>query len=413
MSWRVVAICAVVVVSMLTVAGCRPSPSPVSRAKIAADETIKERTASVDNVGDQPSQRREVVKRWSRAGYQRPPVVDFHGHLSAFGVDRIASIMDGNGIDLIVNLSGGSGRRDERAWVMAQMLSRVLGGRIINFANVDWKGFGEADWARREADRLDHVVRTRGFRGLKISKALGLSVTDEAGRLAAVDDARIGPLWAKAAELRIPVSIHVADPRAFWLPLDEKNERFEELSAHPSWSYARRDDVPSWSALLDAAERLYKAQPKTTFVAVHFGNAAEDIERVDRMLDSCPNVWIDISARVGEFGRHKPERVRAFFIKHQDRILFGSDIAVSDDYLMLGSNGEEVPKMAAVGPFYEAHFRYLEGKARQIPHPSPIQGRWKVDAVELPAKVLDKVYRLNAVRLLGQSRLQAPSGDGR
>jgi predicted TIM-barrel fold metal-dependent hydrolase len=121
------------------------------------------------------------------------------------------------------------------------------------------------------------------------------------------------------------------------------------------------------------------------------------------MLETCPNVWIDISARVGEFGRHRSERVRGFFVKHQDRILFGSDIAVSDDYLMLGSNGAEVPQMPAVRPFYEAHFRYLEGKARQIAHPSPIQGGWKVDSIGLPEKVLDKVYRLNAVRLLARS----------
>lgn len=340
---------------------------------------------------------------WSRPGYQRPGLIDFHGHLSIFGHDRISAIADQVGIALFINLSGGSGRQGERGWMLAELLTEKLKGRVVNFFNVDWQGMGQPGWARREADRLEHVVRTRGFLGLKISKALGLGVTDQAGRLVTVDDPRLAPLWRKAGELGIPVSIHVADPKAFWAPADANNERWEELRVHPGWSYAGKD-VPSWAEMLDASERLFKSYPGTTFVAVHFGNAAEEIDRVDRMLDACPNLLIDVSARVGEFGRHPAQKVRAFFLKHADRILFGTDIGVADDYLMLGSNGEEMPTMADVGPFYEAHFRYFEGDGVQIAHPSPIQGPWKVDAIALPAAVLDKLYRDNALRVLATAR---------
>jgi len=340
-----------------------------------------------------------VAPPWSRPGYKRGGIIDFHSHLAIFGVERIASILDDMDIKLIINLSGGSGRRGERAWLLSQVLSDRLDGRVVNFANVDWQGFGVAGWSARETERLEYVVRRRGFRGLKISKALGLGVTDRDDELVAVDDPRLGPLWRKAGELGIPVAIHVADPKAFWAPMDDKNERREELSVHPSWSYVGRD-VPSWSELQDASARVFKAYPKTTFVAVHFGNAAEEVERVDRLLDACPNVWIDLSARVGEFGRHPAKRMRAFFIKHQDRILFATDLGVSDEYLMLGSNGAVPPQMKDVRPFYEANFKYLESDAKQIDHPSPIQGDWKVDAISLPASVLDKVYRDNALRLL-------------
>jgi predicted TIM-barrel fold metal-dependent hydrolase len=336
---------------------------------------------------------------WSRPGYERKGLIDFHGHLAIYGVERIGAILDELKIDLMINLSGGSGRRGERAWLLSQLLSERLGGRIVNFANVDWQGFGLAGWSAREAERLEYVVRRRGFRGLKISKALGLGVVDREDQLVAVDDPRLAPLWQKAGELGIPVSIHVADPKAFWAPLDDKNERFKELGAHPSWSYADKD-VPGWAELLDASERVFKAHPKTTFVAVHFGNAAEEVERVDRMLDACPNAWIDLSARVGEFGRHPVERMKAFFLKHQDRILFATDIGVSDEYLMLGSNGPIPPQTKDIRPFYEAHFHYFEGNERQIDHPSPIQGDWKVDAIALPDAVLDKIYRGNALRLL-------------
>lgn len=382
--------------------GCRQQPPEVVQASAEPDPSAA--------VAEAPPER---APPWAREGYKRPPIIDFHGHLSLYGVERIEAILDDLSIDKMINLSGGSGRKGERAWLLSQILSERLKGRIVNFANVDWQGFGLAGWGTREADRLQYVVLHRGFRGLKISKALGLGVVDRDDKLVAVDDPRLAPLWQKAAALGIPVSIHVADPRAFWEPLTASNERYKELSVHPSWSYADKD-VTSWSGLLDAQERLFKAHPKTTFVAVHFGNAAEDIERVDRLLDACPNVWIDIAARVGEFGRHPAERVRAFLLKHGDRVLFATDIGIADDYLMLGSNGAIVPRLKDVRPFYEAHFRYLEADQRQIAHPSPIQGDWLVDAVALPDALLDKLYRGNAERLLAQAegaiaRFRAPS----
>ena len=341
---------------------------------------------------------------WSRPGYVRPKVIDFHGHLSIYGVDPIATILDDNGIDQIVNLSGGSGRDGGRSWILSRVLSERFGGRILNAMNVDWRGFGQEGWAAREVANLRRAVRTQGFVALKISKALGLGVKAPDGKLVVPVDPRIEPLWAEAARLGVPVCIHVADPKAFWTKPDATNERYAELSAHPSWTYFGKAGVASWSALLDASERLFQQNPKTTFVAVHFGNAAEELDRVDRMLTRLPNVWIDVSARVGEFGRHAPEKVRAFFVRHQDRVLFGTDIGISDSYLMLGSNGEQQPTMADVRPFYEAHFRYFEGSQRQIAHPSPIQGAWKVDAIALPDGVLNKLYRDNAVRLLAAGR---------
>ena len=350
--------------------------------------------------------------------YVRPPIIDYHAHLSLDGLDRIARIMTENGIETFVNLSGGSLRHGDVEWAAALELSKKLGGRVINFENPDWHGFGEPDWAEREAARLEVSVEQYGFRGLKISKGLGLGVTDQQDRLIGADDARLGPLWKKAADLGLPVSIHVADPRAFWLPLTPQNERWDELHAHPYWAYGPippelagdmppRPPVPSWQEMLQAAERLYRQNPRTTFVAVHFGNAAEDVDYVAGLLDRNPNVWIDIAARVGEFGRHPAEKIRAFFEKYQDRIVFGTDIGVGADYLMLGSNGEIEPTMKDVAPFYAAHARYLETRDRAIAHPSPIQGNWKVDAIGLAPGVLNKIYRANALRVLDRAALMA------
>lgn len=340
---------------------------------------------------------------WHRVGYTPPAIIDFHGHLGFSGVARIDRIMKDNGVELIVNLSGGSGRSQGIGWQRAIALVQAMKGKVVNFANVDWSGCCGPAWSTREVARLRFAVTKLQYTGLKISKGLGLGVTDETDKLVAVDDRRLDPLWQEAARHRLPVSIHVADPKAFWEPLNDRNERWTELRAHPSWSY-HGEAVPSWAALLDAAERMFKRNHKTTFVAVHFGNAGEEPDRVDKMLSRLSNVYIDTAARVGEFGRHSPKKLRNFFIRHQDRIVFGTDIGIAAGYLMLGSNGEIEPTDKDVKPFYDAHFRYFEGKERQIAHPSPIQGEWKVDAISLPDAVLQKIYRDNALKLLAKVR---------
>jgi predicted TIM-barrel fold metal-dependent hydrolase len=353
--------------------------------------------ASTEN----PAIPRPVPSTWVR-----PLIIDMHGHLDPSGAARLVRILTENGIDKVVNLSGGSYRHGPADWEAAKALADQFGGRVINFASPDWSMFGVRGWAEREAGRLQEAVDRYGFRGLKITKALGLGAVDQDDRLVAPDDPRLQPLWAKAAELGVPVSIHVADPRAFWLPTTPQNERWDELKVHPYWSYADRPEVLPWPELLQQAERLYRANPRTTFVAVHFGNAAEDLDYVDGLLDRNPNVVIDIAARVGEFGRHPAGKVRQFFLKRQDRVLFGTDMGVGGDFLMLGSNGAVEPGIEDVAPFFQAHFRYLESALRQIDHPSPIQGRWKVDAIGLPPQVLDKLYRGNALRLLDRDTLR-------
>jgi len=379
--------------------------------------------ASCGRAGDKGG---PAAKDVAQPGWKRPPIIDFHAHLSLDGAERVRQIADTNGIELFVNLSGGSARHGTQAWQISQMLSRELPGRVVHFVNPNWRDFGAPGWAEREAAALETAVLQFGFAGLKISKGLGLGHTDENDRLVAVDDRRLDPLWAKAGALGVPVCIHVADPRAFWWPLTERNERWDELGVHPYWAYGpvpaavlsrfpdeiqqlvlRRPKVPSWPALLQAAERMYRNHPKTIFVAVHFGNAAEDLDYVDGLLDRNPNVWIDTAARVGEFGRHPAARLRAFFDKWQDRIVFGTDIGVGGDHLMLGSNGEIEPELKDVEPFYRGHWRFFETSERAIPHPSPIQGRWTIDAIGLSPAVLDKIYRANALNLLDRGGVRA------
>jgi predicted TIM-barrel fold metal-dependent hydrolase len=191
----------------------------------------------------------------------------------------------------------------------------------------------------------------------------------------------------------MPVAIHIGDPEAFFLPTDRFNERYEELQAHPDWSFYGRD-FPSFQSLLDARDRVYARHAKTTFIGLHVGHHAEDLEDVSRSLDRFPNVHVELAARIGELGR-QPRASRRFFDKYQDRILFGTDAV---------PHGVETPQQVFGDELYQIYYRFLETADEYFdyaPAPIPPQGRWRIYGIELPEGILKKVYFENAARVLG------------
>jgi hypothetical protein len=319
--------------------------------------------------------------------------------------EDVELVLDENNIDFIFNLSGGSPRQGQS---LAMMLARDSGGRVANLMTIDWEGIDEFAFGEVLAAELELLVTEYGYVGLKVSKALGLFARDGFDRLIDVDDPRLFPLWEKAGELGVPVFIHTSDPLAFWDPTTPENERFAELAVHPSWSF-HGPEFPSREELLSERDHLLELFPETTFVGVHFGNNPEDPEYVSSLLDAHPNLYIDLAARVPELGRHDPDRVREFFVRHKDWILFATDIVIVKQRGLtsytLGSGGEEPDVYEEVRPFYHTHDRWLRSSDRDFEHPTPIQGDWTIDAIGLPDEVLDRIYYLNAYELVLEGRV--------
>lgn len=325
----------------------------------------------------------------------RGPVIDVHVHTEPSRYALAADLLAANDVTRFINLSGGAWGRGLAESIEA---ARAFDDRILVCANLDWRQIGDADFGATQAANLAQAAAA-GARCLKISKALGLGVPDPAQptRLLAVDSPLLDPVWAAAGQLGLPVFIHTGDPKAFFEPLTPANERWDELGVHPDWSFFDAK-FPRRAELLAARDRILARHPRTTFVGVHFANNSEDLDYVDRTLSAHPNLYVDIAARLPEIGRHDPAQVRAVFERHQDRILFGTDLGLNNG-LMLGSVGATEPGLGDLFLFYADHFRYLEGTERGIPHPTPIQGRWTIDAAAIPPAVLQKVYRDNALKL--------------
>ena len=319
----------------------------------------------------------------------RFPAFDVHNHLAeGFGggwdqkpLSQLLDLLDQAGIVRYVDLDGGWGEHLLNAHL--DYFKEPAPERFLVFGGVDWsqwkeKGDGFPEWA---AERL-RIQKERGAEGLKIWKGLGLQVRDQDDRLVDVDDARLATVWEAAGELDLPIVIHVADPVAFFDPVDETNERWEELGNHPEWAFTS-PPFPPFKHILDGLAALVTRHPRTTFIGAHVGCYAENLTWVGELLERCPNFYVDISARISELGR-QPYSARRFFLNYADRILFGSDM------------GPDPEAYRIIYRFLETEDEYFNYNAAPI----PMQGRWYIHGLSLPEDVLEKVYYRNAERIL-------------
>jgi predicted TIM-barrel fold metal-dependent hydrolase len=366
------------------------------------------------SASEAPDSARQQAAQWR----EQRRIIDLHQHIdfTTQHLARAVRIMDAAGIGLTVNLSGGTVTRGlggepsefERNKKLADAL---FPGRFVQYMNLDYSGWDQPDFAERAAAQIEEGHRL-GAAGFKELKRLGLYLRDGQGRLLKVDDPKLDPMWERCGQLHMPVSIHVADPKAFWLPYNETNERWKELKDHRSWWFGDTNKFPPWKELLESLNRVIARHPNTTFVCVHFANNAEELDWVAQSLSRYPNMRVDLAARIPEIGRHDPEKVRRLFLKYQDRILFATDFQVYDR-LILGSSGNEPPPTDADAEvFFAKEWRWLEVRDRDWPHMTPIQGDWTISSIDLPASVLRKVYFDNARKLLARS-LPSPRLEAR
>jgi predicted TIM-barrel fold metal-dependent hydrolase len=347
---------------------------------------------------------RSLPEQWRR----ERRIIDLHQHVNGTEehMTRWLRLMDRVGVGVGVNLSGGTvtAKPGEASAFerVRDLTARIAPGRAVLHFNLDYADWDEPDFAERAVRQVERA-HALGAAGLKEYKRLGLFLRDGQGRLIRIDDPRLDGVWRRCGELGLPVSIHVADPRAFWLPYTQQNERWKELKDHRSWWFGDPQQFPAREELLAALERVIVRHPQTTFVSVHFANNAEDLSWVDRQLDAHPNLFADLAARIPELGRHDPARLRELFLKHQDRILFATDFQVYDR-LILGSSGDgEKPTDDDAAAFYAKEWRWLETGDRDWAHMTPIQGDWTISSIALPPAVLRKIYFDNARRLLVRS----------
>jgi uncharacterized protein len=304
------------------------------------------------------------------------PVVDIHSHLTitAENMDQTIREMDALNLRVLNNLSGGSGAALKTK--VETIRNSPYKDRFRVFANVSWNGAGGPGWKDKELAALRQAVAD-GAIGLKIFKELGLRNTKADGSRLKIDDPDLDPIFQLCAELNIPVLIHTADPAQFFQPIDNHNERWLELGLFPNRAYPQ-DRFPSFETLMQERDRMFARNPKTRFIAAHFAWYGNDVARASRLLDTLPNVYLEVAAVLYEFGR-QPRAWTEFFTKYQDRVLFGKDTYEPTEY-----------------PYY---WRVFETRDEYFDYYRGYHAFWKLYGMGLPDEVLKKLYYQNAVKI--------------
>ncbi|WP_282135434.1 amidohydrolase family protein [Seonamhaeicola maritimus] len=303
--------------------------------------------------------------------------IDVHGHqrrMATQDLSPVIAAMDTLNMGIMVNLSGRSGENLKKAVENAET---NYPNRFVVFANVDFNGVGGDGWIEKTVNQLKEDVKN-GARGLKVYKSLGMHNKDSDGNRLAIDDRRLDPIWKTCGELGIPVLIHAADPRPFWEEFDGNNERWLELKTHPRRKRGPDNPAP-WEQIIGEQHNMFKNHPNTTFINAHMGWYGNNLAKLGELLDEIPNMNVGIAAVIAELGR-QPRFAKAFFIKYQDRILFGKD----------SWKPEEFP----------TYFRVLESDDEYFPYHKKYHAFWPMYGMDLPDEVLKKVYYKNALRIV-------------
>jgi predicted TIM-barrel fold metal-dependent hydrolase len=285
--------------------------------------------------------------------------------------------MDELNLKVMVNLSGrGRGSTDHLEKSLANVKEHFP-KRFIVFTNIDFGDIDDPKWQERTLKQLEEDVKM-GANGLKIYKNLGMSAKDSKGNRIKVDDPRIGPIWDKCGALGIPVLIHSADPKSFWDPFDENNERWLELKTHPNRKRRETDPAP-WEQIIEEQHNMFRQHPKTKFINAHLGWYGNDLAKLASLMDQLPNMYSEIGAVIAELGR-QPRVAREFLIKYQDRVMFGKDSWVPEEY--------------------ETYFRVLETKDDYFLYHKRYHAFWRMYGLDLPDDVLKKIYYKNALKVI-------------
>ena len=308
------------------------------------------------------------------------PAIDFHGHPQGLlgtseGLASLGSALDSLNVRMMVSADNMSGDRLKNTVASVRGSDRMK-DRVRVLAGISFQNVGPA-WAAKAVAQLESDVANGAVGVGEISKSFGLSVRKPDGSRLKLDDPDLDPIWDACARLQLPVFIHTGDPEQFFRPLDYTNERWLEQALFPERRYPQ-DRYPSFETLITERDNLFRKHPKTKFVTAHMGWQANDLARLGKLLDEMPNVYTEVGAVLYDIGR-QPRVAHDFFVKYQDRILFGKDSFQPEEY-----------------PYY---WRVFETKDDYFDYYRGYHAFWKLYGIDLPDAVLKKVYYQNALKI--------------
>jgi len=271
--------------------------------------------------------------------------------------------------------------------------------RLLLCTSFDAARIDEPDFAETAIEQL-RADLARGAILVKVWKNIGMVHKDNTGNFIQIDDPRFQPIWDFLADEGIPVLAHIGEPRAAWLPLDESNPHYDYYANHPQYHAYNDPEIPQWETMIEARDNWLERNPDLTVIGAHLGSMAYDVDEVARRLDAYPNFHVEPAERFGDLAIQPTEKVRAFFIKYQDRIMYGTDLGTGEAESELSQAELEEEREDFINRRLQIHWDYLTSADSVEFARTGTPFRVMTMGLDLPEDVIEKVYYRNAAELL-------------
>ena len=253
-------------------------------------------------------------------------------------------------------------------------------------------GIDAPDFAQKEIERLKREI-AQGAKMVKVWKNFGMVTKDNSGKYIQIDDPRLQPIWDFLKEQNIPVMAHIAEPVQAWRPLNPNSPHFGYYSDHPEYHAYNFPKIPSYETIIAARDNWIANNPNLQILCAHIGSMSHDVDMVAKRLDNYPNMKVELAARFGDLATQDSKKVKAFFEKYQDRILFGTDFGNNGDEEKLSAE-ELSAEQEELAANYDRLHAYLSSSDSVL-----IRGQANV-GLSLSEEVLKKIYVDNVKNFL-------------
>lgn len=327
---------------------------------------------------------------YTMADFDKVSKIDAHLHLHGDSQDAyLAQARKDNFRALTINVDYADFPPPARQRQVASKLAHSHPKDVAWIATFATSGFENHGWTDTTLKDLDAALAD-GAVGVKVWKNIGMDLRDATGQLVMVDDARFDGLFDGLAARGTMVLGHQGEPHNCWLPLEKMtvNSDREYFKEHPAYHMYRHPEMPGYEQQMAARDHLLAKHPRLRFTGVHLASLEWDVDRLARFLDAHPGVNVDVAARIGQLqyqSQRNRERVRAFFVRYQDRLMYGSDLAQS-------AAQPDADFAADLDTVWRRDWRYFAtGERLKVPElDQPVRG------LALPRGVIDKLFRQNA-----------------
>jgi hypothetical protein len=326
---------------------------------------------------------------YSENDFSRVQKIDAHFHLNSSRDAAVLQAGRDNFRLLTINVNTDDCQNVKEQFSTAIDQNTKNPEKVALIATICMENFGTPGWTRRSEDWLDSCIQ-QGAAAVKVWKNIGMSYRDQSGKLVMIDDPRFDSLFTWIADKKIPVTAHLGEPKNCWLPLKEMTTRNDSsyFAAHPQYHMVQHPDLPSYDDQIQARNRWLSKNPDLKYIGCHLASQEWSVDEIGAFLDKHPNAAVDLAARMGQLfyqTRLDREKVRNFFIKYQDRILYGTD-------LVDAGQSDEAVFQQEMHRTWLSDWKYFTSDEKMT---SPlIHGEFQ--GIRLPKSVVDKIYNQNA-----------------